>query len=157
MNSLATAGSDTEQDVIVDSKLLGALEVPTAQVYNFPDELYGFPDADGFVLLSAERDGLFWLQSTDFEALTFLLIDPFHFVEGYSVDLESEDLGDQEIDPSEILVLAMLTLPREEGAPATVNLQGPLVFHLSARLGKQVVIESPYGVRHPVDLSRDSQ
>lgn len=143
-------------DVTVPSTLLGPLEVMRGQLYDFPDELYGFTGAREFALIPAERDGFFWLQSVDFEALTFLLIDPFQFVEGYTVDIPAEDMiGPGSDDTSSILILAMLTLPREAGETATVNLQGPLAFSLTRNVGKQVVVESSYGIRHPVTLSSD--
>jgi flagellar assembly factor FliW len=142
------------EDVVVQSRLLGSLEVLTSQIYHFPDELYGFPDAREFALVPAEREGFFWLQSVDFDALTFLLIDPFLFVDGYWVDFGSDELGSiQPKSPSDVLVLSIVTLPREQGEPATVNLQGPVVFNISRRLGKQVVVESSYGIRHPVPLA----
>ena len=152
----ATAQPTTE-DVVVPSTLLGPLEVLQSQVYDFPDELYGFSGAKQFALVPAERDGFFWLQSLDFEALTFLLVDPFQFVEGYSIDIPAEDvIAPGADDSAQILVLAMLTLPREVGETATVNLQGPIAFSLSRNIGKQVVVESSYGIRHPVTLSGDS-
>ena len=80
-------GSEPTGDIAFESKLLGALAVPEHQVLEFANGLFGFPEARGFALLPAEREGFFWLQSQEFEALTFLLIDPFAFVEGYSVDL----------------------------------------------------------------------
>lgn len=141
-------------DVVVDSKVLGRLEVLTSQIYTFPQELYGFPDARAFALVPAEREGFFWLQSLDFEALTFLLIDPFLYVEGYSVDIGSDELGELgSEDAADLLVLAILTLPREQGEDATVNLQGPVVLNIRRQLGKQVVVESPFGIRHPVSMN----
>lgn len=151
----ATAAPMTD-DVSVPSTLLGSLEVMRAQLYDFPDELYGFNGAKRFALIPAERDGFFWLQSVDFEALTFLLVDPFQFVEGYTIEIPAEDaIAPGADDSSSILVLAMLTLPRAIGETATVNLQGPLAFSLSRNIGKQVVVESSYGIRHPVTLSRE--
>ena len=155
---MSTMADPITGDVIVESKLLGPLAVRSTQVYTFRDEPYGFPGATEFALLPADRDGFFWLQSLDFEALTFLLIDPFLFVDGYLVEVDADELGVlQPRDASEILVLSILALPREPEELATVNLQGPIVFNIVEQLGKQVVIESPYGLRHPVNVSRSVQ
>lgn len=144
-----------DEDVLVQSKLLGPLEVLNTQVYRFPDQLYGFPEAHSFALLPTARAGFFWLQSVDFEALTFLLVDPFLLVDGYSVDVGPDELGPLEPeDASELLVLTILTLPRDEDDAPTVNLQGPIVLNVVEQLGRQVVIESEHGLRHPVDLAR---
>ena len=156
MHRLAAAptGSEPVDDVVFESKLLGPLAVPEHQIFNFHQGLFGFPEAHRFALLPAERDGLFWLQSQEFEALTFLLIDPFACVEGYAVDLGPKDIGElMPEDASEIAVLAILTLPGKRGETATANLQGPLALNHKKRVGKQLALESPYGIRFPVELS----
>ena len=152
---MTIAEAVVSDEVLVQSKVLGPLEVPSAQIYRFPQEMYGLPGARDFALLPAERDGFFWLQSVEFDALTFLAIDPFAYVDGYSVEVGSQDLGPvASDDASELMVLAILSLPRQPGDRATVNLQGPVVLNVVRKLGKQVVVESPQGMRVPVDLTR---
>lgn len=153
MTPAAAAPSDATDDVYVTSQVLGDLDVPPSQIYTFTDGLYGFTGAEKFALLPAERDGLFWLQSLDFEALTFLLVDPFRFVQDYSVELDMGELAElASKDPSEILVLAILTLPKTQEEPATVNLHGPIALNVVERRGKQMALESAYGLHHAVDL-----
>jgi flagellar assembly factor FliW len=146
---------NTREDVEIESQLLGTLSVPAAQIYSFEQGVYGFEASTDFALLPAERDGFFWLQSLQFDALTFLLVDPFRFVEGYSVELGADELGDLlPDDASEMLVLAILTLPKTPDGTSTVNLQGPIALNLVEQLGAQVVVESEFGIHHPVELSR---
>lgn len=156
MNAAAARMESNTQDVIVNSKLLGALSIPAEQVFTFREGVFGFPEAHGFALVPAERDGFFWLQSVDFEALTFLLLDPFEFVEGYAVELGPHELRDlAPEDASQLVILSIITLPRKPGEDATVNLQGPVALDLARREGRQVVIQdSPYGLRYPVPLNR---
>ena len=156
MNSLpvAPSGSEPTVDILFESTLLGPLAVPEHQLFDFRHGIFGFPEAHGFALLPAEREGLFWLQSQEFEALTFLLVDPFAFVEDYSLDLGPKDIGElMPENASEIAVLAILTLPGKRGETATVNLQGPLALNSNKRVGRQLALESPYGLRFPVELS----
>lgn len=155
MHKLAPAqtGSEPVADVVFESKLLGPLGVPEHQILDFSQGLFGFPEAHKFALLPAERDGFFWLQSQEFEALTFLLIDPFAFVEGYAVELGPKDIAElMPEDASEIAVLAILTLPDKRGETATANLQGPLAVNHKKRIGKQLALESPFGIHFPVEL-----
>ena len=153
----ATMPISTTDDITVESKLLGTLSVPVTQTYQFSSGIYGFPKAIRFALVPAERSGFFWLQSLDFEALAFLLVDPFQFVEDYSVELVQGDLDElQAADPAEVLVLAILTLPKSDDDETTVNLQGPIALNVVERVGRQVVIESEYGLRERVDLSAPS-
>lgn len=157
MTPAAAAPRDATADVYVASQVLGDLDVPPSQIYTFADGLYGFAGAERFALLPSEREGLFWLQSLDFEALTFLLIDPFRFVQDYSVELDRAELAElAPNDASEILVLAILTLPKTQEQPATANLRGPIVVNVVERRGKQMALESAYGLHHPVDLRANS-
>ena len=156
--SCAPTCSEPVDDVVFESKLLGPLAVPEHQIFDFQQGLFGFPEAHRFALLPAEQDGLFWLQSQEFEALTFLLIDPFAFVEGYAVDLGPKDVGElMPEDASEIVVLAILTLPDKRGETATANLQGPLALNHKKRVGKQLALESPYGIHFPVEISGEQR
>ncbi len=146
-------GSEPVDGVVFESQLLGSMAVPEHQIFNFHQGLFGFPEAHRFALLPAQRDGLFWLQSQEFEALTFLLVDPFACVEDYAVDLGPKDVGElMPKDASEIAVLAILTLPNKRRETATVNLQGPLALNHKKRVGKQLALESAYGIRFPVAL-----
>jgi flagellar assembly factor FliW len=154
MNATAAALLPAAAEVEVRSSLLGTLVLPESQIFAFERGLLGFPEATSFALVPARQAGLFWLQSLDFEALTFLLADPFPLVEGYALELNGAGFDSGAAgDPSQVLVLTILTLPRAPGQTATANLQGPLAFHLQRRLGRQVVLQdSPFSVRHPVQL-----
>lgn len=154
---MSVAALSTSEAMKVNSDLLGPITVPEDELINFPDGLYGLPECRSFALLNAEREGLYWLQSVDHSALSFLLADPFHFCEGYEVDLGPGDvllLGAQ--DATDVAMLAIVTLPRTREERPTANLQGPLAINLSARLAKQVAIpDSPFSVREPIDLASE--
>lgn len=154
MNGTALAMEQSPPDLVVQSSLLGTLSVPHGQSYVMKDGLLGFPNAKDFALVPTERPGMLWLQSVDFEALTFLLVDPFQYLDGYSLELGAKELGGLESeDPSKVLILCILTLPRSEDDQPTVNLQGPLAFDLEKREARQIILQdSPYGTRHALDL-----
>jgi flagellar assembly factor FliW len=120
--------------------------------FHFEQGLYGFPDCHAFVLLPAGRDGFYLLQSTEHEALCLLLADPFRLFRGYSVDLpklDEEALG--AVGPEDIAILVTITLPDGPGRAGTANLQGPLAFNVSARVGRQIILNKPaWGVRESV-------
>ena len=155
MNTATALVTPDTSERTIESALLGLLAVPETQVFAFERGLLGFPEAREFALVPARREGMFWLQSADFEALTFLLVDPFQFVPDYSVELGESELGSTTPPAQEdLLLLVIITLPRTPEAPATANLQGPLALNLRDRLGRQVILaDSPWGVRHPIQLT----
>ena len=140
-----------DESVVVASDVLGPLTVARAELLQFPQGLYGFPECRGWVLIPTKREGLFWLQSADDAPLAFLLVDPFTHFPGYAVDLSASDLtrvGTSE--PSEIVVLAVVTVGSRDGGPPTANLQGPVVLNMRTRQGFQLVLSvEGYGVREP--------
>jgi len=142
------------QVVEVVSDLFGSIAVPGNRVFDFPGGLVGFPDCRRFALLPG-KPGVYWLQSLDHAALTFLLADPFLWVEGFELDLDIPPVGGRPTVESEVAVLSIVTLPRSAGALATINLQGPVVLYFREGSGRQLVLpQSSWGVRHPVDLSK---
>ncbi len=157
--TMATAALPTTPEpspLLLESHVLGTLQVREDQCFTFPEGILGFPACKRFALLPAERTGFWWLQSLDCPSLTFLLADPFLFIEGFYVDLNEGDLLPlRATRASELGVLAIVTLPRTPLDPPTANLQGPLVLNPGKRLGRQVVLpHSPYGTRWPLELSR---
>lgn len=140
--------------MIVHSDLLGPLSVASDEVLEFPDGLFGFPECRSFVLVPAEREGLYWLQSSAHSTLAFLLVDPFLFFEDFAVDVSRADLADLAAeDATEIAILAIVTLPGSRQDSPTANLQGPLALNLRGRRAKQLAVsESDFGVRCPIDL-----
>lgn len=137
--------------ITIASDILGTLSVDPTAVLTFPRGLLGFPECRSFVLLPSERANVYWLQSVDYSSLAFLLVDPFIFFEGYTLDLAATDL--HAVSPNEVSVLAIVTLPSEPGEPPTANLQGPVVIRTPHAEGAQVVLaESSYGIRESFTL-----
>jgi flagellar assembly factor FliW len=137
--------------ITIASDILGTLSVDSTALLAFPRGLLGFPECRTFVLLPSERAHVYWLQSVDYSSLAFLLVDPFIFFEGYTLDLAATDL--HAASPDEVSVLAIVTLPSEPGERPTANLQGPIVVHTRLSEGSQVVLaESSYGIRESFTL-----
>lgn len=137
--------------ISIASDILGTITVEPASVLTFPRGLLGFPECRSFVLLPSEKIHVYWLQSVDYSSLAFLLVDPFVFFEGFTLDLGATDL--HAASPDEVSVLAIVTLPAAPGESPTANLQGPVVIHTGLGEGSQVVIaESSHGIRESFKL-----
>lgn len=140
---------------MIATQLFGEIEVGDDQLVTMPDGLFGFPECRGFALLPAGRDGFYWLQSTEHATLSFLLVDPFLYFDGYTVDLTGlvlQRLGTSE--PTHVNVFAIVTLPGA-GGEATANLQGPVILNVMSRHGFQAVLQdSEYGTRESIRLEQ---
>lgn len=122
----------------------------------FDRGLLGFPENRAFVLSATSREGLYWLQSTENEALCFVLADPFIFFPGYSVEIPDIDTAYLEAkNPENVAVLVTVTLSDRPDRASTANLQGPIAINIRNRKARQVVVNQPgFGVRELLDLGR---
>ena len=136
---------------MITSQLFGEMEIADDQLLTMPDGLFGFPTCTKFALLPAGRDGFFWLQSTQQPTIAFLVVDPFLYFQGYTVDLTGTLLQRLETtEPSHVNVYSIVTLPGTNNE-ATANLQGPLVFNVALRQGFQAVIQDGgFGTRERI-------
>ena len=127
----------------VNTKAYGAIEVDERQRIAFPHGILGFEKFKDYVLLDAERQPFYWLQSVEVERVAFVLVNPFLFRPDYELDIDDIDLAEIRIeDPEEALIFSIVTIPAD-GSPMTANLQGPLVINKEQRLARQAVLTDP--------------
>jgi flagellar assembly factor FliW len=137
--------------VKVATKAYGLIDVDERQKITFPQGLYGFESFREYVLLDAERQPFYWLQSTDVEQIAFILVNPFLFRPDYEVNINNDELADIGIlSPEKALIFSVVTIPAD-GGPMTANLQGPLVINRDTRTGRQAVLADPrWKTRHDI-------
>jgi flagellar assembly factor FliW len=124
----------------VNTKAFGQIEVDERQKISFPQGLFGFEDFREYILMDAEHQPFFWLQSLDDKEIAFILINPFLFRPDYEVNINNEDLSEIEINtPENALIFAIITVP-QDGSSMTANLQGPLIINKEKMTGMQAVL-----------------
>ncbi|MDR1971415.1 MAG: flagellar assembly protein FliW [Treponema sp.] len=134
----------------VKTKAYGSIEVEERQRIVFPQGLFGFEELKDYVLLDAEKQPFFWLQSVEREQVAFLVINPFLIRSDYEVNIGNEELLEIGIDaPEKALIFAIVTIPAD--GPMTVNLQGPLAINRDTRQGKQAILnDSRWKTKHDI-------
>ena len=135
----------------VATKAYGLIDVNEAQKIKFPQGLFGFEQLKDYLLLDAERQPFYWLQSADVEQVAFVLINPFLFRTDYELNIDNDELRAIGItDPDKALIFAIVTIPGDGGA-MTANLQGPLVINRENRMGIQAVLtDSRWKTKHDI-------
>lgn len=126
--------------------------VASEQIIQMPLGLLGFEQFKRYRLLAKPEEAPFlWLQVVDDPNLAFLVISPFVARPDYGPDLAPEDVAYLGLlKPEDALIFNIVTV--RPGAPATVNLKGPIVLHRQRRLAKQVIPlnAAQYDLRHPL-------
>lgn len=129
------------------------LDVPPANEIILPQGLIGFAAYKRAELLYLpDHLPFLWMKligPTDH--LHFIVIEPGGIVPGYEPELFDEDAAQLDIhEPSEAMILNIVTLQRQNPVEATANLIGPLVVNRRTRTGRQLVISnySRYNAHH---------
>ena len=135
----------------VITKAFGSIEVDERQKVSFPQGLFGFESFKEFVLLDAEQQPFYWLQSLDVEQIAFVLINPFLFRPDYEMNIENDELLPIGItEPGKAVIFSIVTIPAD-GSPMTANLQGPLVINRDNKMGIQAVLsDSRWKTKHDI-------
>ncbi|MDR2941399.1 MAG: flagellar assembly protein FliW [Treponema sp.] len=135
----------------VNTKAFGLVEVDDRQKITFPEGLYGFEEYNEYVLMDAEHQPFFWLQSVKDRDIAFVLINPFLFRPDYEVNIANEELEDIGVtSPEKALIFAIVTIP-PDGSAMTANLQGPIIINRDNMTGKQgIVSDVRWNTRHDI-------
>ena len=136
----------------IQTTRFGELNVPAECIIRFVSSLAGFPRHKRFALFPYEENSPFYLlQSVSNPALTFLMVDPYRFFDGYVFELDDDlatDLGFSEANPPAVYTLTTLHDKLED---ATVNLLGPILVNWANRTAAQMTLHnSSYPVRQPL-------
>lgn len=117
----------------------------------FPKGLVGFEQQREFALVQVkEGSAFFLLQCTTDPGLGLMVADPYVFVPDYRIRIGT---GEQKLlrlkNIREAVVLVTVTIPPGRPEDAVINLVGPLVINVRARLGMQVPQNQ---LRHPPSI-----
>jgi flagellar assembly factor FliW len=144
--------------VKVKTKAYGLIEVDEKQKIAFPQGLFGFETIKDYVLLDAEQEPFFWLQSIEEEHVAFILINPFFFRPDYEMNIENEELLPIGItNPDKAVIFSIVTIPPDNSG-LTANLQGPIIINRDSHKAIQVVLtDSRWKTKHDILAELNSQ
>ena len=128
-----------KKDRIIVSRI-GKLAVSPDRVILFPRGLIGFDHEREFTLLNIREDSPFMiLQSMDDPSLGLLVSDPYNFLKDYDVVLGEAERKILKIENlRQVMVLVTVSIPAGRPEDTTLNLTGPIVINVAARIGLQV-------------------
>ncbi|WP_342566964.1 flagellar assembly protein FliW [Psychrobacillus sp. FSL K6-4046] len=138
--------------MLIKTKFFGEIELNSEQLWHFPKGIPGFEDEREFALLPIEGNTMFQvLQSTNVSEIALIVANPYTLVENYSFNIDEPTIELLDIKKEEdIFVLGVLSL-KDPLETSTINLQAPIIFHLSKKMAKQMIInDQQFSVRHVI-------
>ncbi len=144
-----------EENMRVNTKIFGEVDIADDKIIEFIGGIIGFPDLKQFALIHDEErginSGIRWMQSIQEPAFAMPVMDPLLVKPDYNPEVEDEllkELGGLEAD--NLLVLVTATIPSDL-TKMTVNLCGPLIINSFTRKACQVIVEGEdYAVKFPI-------
>ena len=121
------------------------LEAPAANSFSLPSGLIGFEAYHQAELLyQPDHLPFLWLKLTSpRDVVHFVVIEPGGLIPDYEPELFDEHAFTLDLSSSsEVMILNIVTLQRQNPVEATVNLVGPIVINRRTRVGRQLVISN---------------
>ena len=144
--------------MLVNTAVLGPVEVSVDHIFHLPEGLYGFERKGDYALITKEDENvtLRWFQAVDSSVPCFVVFDPFEIVEGFDPIVEPSDLqylGCK--DASDLMFLVIAVVPEDIGG-ITVNLKSPIVINTREKRARQVILANrDYPIRFPLFLQQE--
>ncbi|MBU0729642.1 MAG: flagellar assembly protein FliW [Proteobacteria bacterium] len=127
----------------ISTSRFGELTIDKDKIIIMTSPFLGFPDSTRFIL---QKHGLsspfMWFQSVDDPNLAFVVIQSVVVDPSYNPPVNDHIREELEAtDVSELELLLILTIPRENPRAMTANLLGPVMINANKRLAKQVLLD----------------
>ncbi len=137
-------------------------ELPQRNSFTLPQGIIGFGDyTHAEIHYIPEHLPFLWLKLTkdkEADGLHFIVIEPAGFIPGYEPELFDEDASSLDLqDPSEVMLLNIVTMSSQQPVEASVNLVGPIVVNRRTQIARQLVVSNyqRYSAHHPLaDVSQ---
>lgn len=138
--------------MIVNSVVLGEIEVEDNQVIRFEHGMPGFEQLKAFIMVQPEPELPFsYLQSVEVAEVVFLLTDPFVFYPDYDIQLSEHVIDDLRIEEQQDVQVWSVVTMKDDIKSATMNLLAPVVINAKEANGNQVILQNTsYATKHPL-------
>lgn len=125
----------------IQTKYLGEIEIEEEKVIHFPAGLPGFVNETEFIILDLSGNPIFQiLQSIKSVNTAFIVTNPYHVYQDYSVNLDDQILEFLQINnDKEVVVLTIVTLKKPFDR-STINLKAPIIINAASKRGKQYIL-----------------
>lgn len=125
----------------------GSVTIDEEDVLTFVDGLIGMEECRRWALLAdAQNTALGWLQSIERPEVALAVVCPRRFVPEYRARVARRDV--EPLGLSDAEGAHVLTIVNQAGDSLALNLKAPLVIHVAARLGRQIVAKDNHSVQH---------
>ncbi|MEG0979295.1 MAG: flagellar assembly protein FliW [Oscillospiraceae bacterium] len=126
------------------------LQINQKDIIHFKEGLPGFEKFKDYVLLQEQEvPFVMTLQSIDEEFPSFVVIDPYAFIENYDAKLSQKDMDFFDCKNRDDLKVLLITVIPKDLKDTVVNLKSPIIINAKTNSAKQFILEnSDYPIRY---------
>lgn len=134
----------------IANEKLKDLQINQKDIIHFKEGIPGFEKYKDYVLLQEQEiPFVMTLQSIDDEFPSFVVIDPYAFIDNYDPNLSEKDLKLFECDNRSDLKVLLITVIPKNLKDTVVNLKSPIIINAKTNNAKQFILEnSDYPIRY---------
>lgn len=138
--------------MLIETRDFGELNIDDNDIIVFKVGIFGFEEYTKFIILKdAPDDNIFYLQSVENSALTFVLVDPYSVINEYNPIVSKVDMDELGVTSVDHLTFALIAIITKDVEKSVVNLKAPIVINSENKQAKQIVLdEQIYELRYPM-------
>lgn len=127
----------------INTPTFGEVDVDENNIVSFASGILGFDDLKKYIVLSADDEDtvFYWLQSVEEPEISFIVTNPFLFIQNYEFDIPESVVKQLELENQEDLIVYSITVITENIKNATINLKGPILVNSKNKKAKQIVLD----------------
>jgi flagellar assembly factor FliW len=120
-------------------------------------KIIGFEEHEEYTLENVFGEtSPFRLLSCMNASLTFVVVNPYHVLEDYSLEVDENVLKALEVDGNAIENVAVLCIVRLDNHTLYVNLRSPMIINIKNGFFTQIILQDEsYGVSVPFVAKKD--
>jgi len=125
-------GGPAANEIVLPQGIIGFAQYRRAELLYMPDHL-------PFLWMRLHRTDI----SNRSDSVHFIVLEPGGVIADYEPEIFDEDAEQLGItDPSEAMILNIVTLRQQQPVEASINLVGPVIVNRRTRTGRQLVISN---------------
>ncbi len=125
----------------IQSVHLGELTVGEEDLIKFPKGIPGFEEVTEYVLCDVDET-YSYLQAVSAGEVAFIVTDPFLHFTDYEFQLSEELIEELQLSEEKGIAVRCIVTWNSDPSRITANLLAPLIFNISDRIGKQIVLQN---------------
>lgn len=137
--------------MLINTRDFGTMTINENDIIQFPCGIYGFENLKRFVILNEDNSddsSILWFQAVDDAFPCLVTLNPADFYKDFMPKLSSDDMKFFNTSDSGTLSYLSFAVVNSDITKTAINVKSPIALDMKNKIGKQVILENDYPIRH---------